>query len=84
MPQGRLILCQRWGGVGEACGIRLRMVAIVKDFILAVYKNSKDIQKQKFRLSRDSNCFERRVLRIKRQCRNECCKGKHLCFAEVK
>ena len=45
MPQGRLILCQKWGGAVEACGIRLRMVATVKDFILTMYEDSKDTKK---------------------------------------
>lgn len=83
MPQGPLILCQRWGGEGEACGIRLRMVAIVKDFILTMYKNSKDIKKQKFRLIRGSDYFEMRVLRIKRQCKRNVARESTGAFAEV-
>jgi hypothetical protein len=84
MPQGRLIFCQRWGGAGEAYGIRLRTVAIVKDFILTVYEDSKDTKKQKCRLSRGSNYFKRRVLRIKRQCKRNVVRESTCAFAEVK
>jgi hypothetical protein len=67
------------GGTAYATKARLRKVVIVRDFILLTIK-----QKRESQLSMDSDQFEKKVARIKRQSGMKVVRGSTCALAEGK